>query len=105
MLVAAWDDPTGHGGLTTQSDTLRGLEANIREAIAAHFDPGELPTRALLTESDEAADFIAAIERGLTDLDHGRAFPARDALAALGQKFAFSRDSHRHSQLFRSSSS
>ena len=43
MLIASWDDPTGLGGLTTQADNLTDLEANLREAVAVHFDPEELP--------------------------------------------------------------
>ncbi len=104
LLIAAWNDSTCHGGLTTKAATLRNLEANIREAIAAHFDPGELPTLILLTEWDETTEFISAIERGLSDLDHGCVFPVRDALAAVGEKFAFSRSARPQSQLFRSSS-
>jgi predicted RNase H-like HicB family nuclease len=47
-LVASWDDPEGSGGLTTQSETLSELEGNIREAISAHFEPGEIPKRVRL---------------------------------------------------------
>ena len=45
VLVASWNDPRGLGGLTTQSDRLSDLEANIREAVEVHFDPSELPSR------------------------------------------------------------
>jgi predicted RNase H-like HicB family nuclease len=43
-LVASWDDPRG-GGLTTQAENLTELEKNIREAIEAHFDSDEIPSR------------------------------------------------------------
>ena len=42
-LMAWWDDPAGSGGLSTQADQLSDLERNIREAVAVHFEPGELP--------------------------------------------------------------
>ena len=43
VLVASWDDPGGSGGLATQADQFSDLERNIREAVAVHFEPGELP--------------------------------------------------------------
>ena len=43
LLVASWDDPGGCGGITTQAERLGDLERNIREAVAVHFEPGELP--------------------------------------------------------------
>ncbi|MCU1328551.1 MAG: hypothetical protein JWN34_3921 [Bryobacterales bacterium] len=42
-LVASWDDPAGVGGLTTQGETLAELEDNMREAVAAHFEPEDAP--------------------------------------------------------------
>jgi predicted RNase H-like HicB family nuclease len=42
-LVASWDDPCGFGGLTTQAETLAELERNIRDAIAVHFEPDDVP--------------------------------------------------------------
>jgi hypothetical protein len=51
-LTAAWDDPRG-GGLTTQAETLSGLEGNIRDAVEAHFDPEELPRRIRLHFADD----------------------------------------------------
>ena len=52
-LIASWDDPRGFGGLTTQAEKLSDLEENIREAIAVHFEPDELPGRVRLHfESD-----------------------------------------------------
>jgi hypothetical protein len=44
MLVAAWDAPGG-GGITTQGASVEELRANIREAVACHFDEGEGPGR------------------------------------------------------------
>lgn len=52
-LVASWDDPGGFGGLTTQAEKLSELEDNIREAIAIHFDPEELPKRVRLHFVDD----------------------------------------------------
>jgi len=43
ILVASWDDPDGFGGITTQAERLGDLERNIRDAVAIHFEPGELP--------------------------------------------------------------
>jgi hypothetical protein len=43
ILVASWDDPDGFGGITTQAERFGDLERNIREAVAVHFEPGELP--------------------------------------------------------------
>lgn len=40
-LVAAWDDPSGHGGITTQAPDLERLIAAIKEAAACHFDAGD----------------------------------------------------------------
>ena len=42
-LVAAWDDPSGHGGITTQAVDLRELQDHILDATLCHFDPGEVP--------------------------------------------------------------
>jgi predicted RNase H-like HicB family nuclease len=36
-LVASWDQPGG-GGISTQGASLEELWANIREAVACHFD-------------------------------------------------------------------
>jgi predicted RNase H-like HicB family nuclease len=53
MLIASWDDPAGRGGLTTQAETLGGLEANLREAIEVHFDAEEMPGRVRLHFADD----------------------------------------------------
>jgi predicted RNase H-like HicB family nuclease len=52
-LVASWDDPRGFGGLTTQAEKLSDLENSIREAIAVHFEPGELPRQVRLHFVDD----------------------------------------------------
>ncbi len=41
--VASWDAPGGKGGLTTQGQDLRDLQANIWEAVCCHFGPGRMP--------------------------------------------------------------
>jgi predicted RNase H-like HicB family nuclease len=52
-LVASWDDPRGFGGLTTQAEKLSELENNIREAIAVHFEPDDLPKQVRLHFVDD----------------------------------------------------
>jgi predicted RNase H-like HicB family nuclease len=52
-LVASWDDPGGFGGLTTQAERLSDLERNIREAIAVHFEPDDLPKQVRLHFVDD----------------------------------------------------
>jgi len=42
-LVAIWDDPSGHGGITTQGSNLQELEAMIKDAVRCHFDEGAGP--------------------------------------------------------------
>jgi hypothetical protein len=42
------DDPQGLGGLTTEGRNLSDLENNVREAVAIHFEPDELPKRVRL---------------------------------------------------------
>ena len=42
MFVAVWDAPGG-GGITTQGVSVEELHANIREAVACHFEEGEAP--------------------------------------------------------------
>ena len=43
-LVASWDAPEG-GGITTQGGSVEELQANVREAVACHFEEGEAPAR------------------------------------------------------------
>jgi hypothetical protein len=43
VLVASWDDPSGAGGITTQGQDLRDLQAMIRDAVSCHFDDGAGP--------------------------------------------------------------
>ncbi len=52
-LVVSWDDPRGLGGLTPQAQKLSELEDNIREAIAVHFDPEEIPRKVRLHFVDD----------------------------------------------------
>ncbi len=52
-LVASWDDPRGFGGLTTQAEKLSELERNIREAIAVHFEPDDIPKQVRLHFVDD----------------------------------------------------
>jgi predicted RNase H-like HicB family nuclease len=42
VLVAAWDDPSG-GGITTQGEDLRELEAMVKDAVQCYFDEAEWP--------------------------------------------------------------
>ena len=42
VLVASWDAPDG-GGITTQGASVEELHANIREALACHFEEGAAP--------------------------------------------------------------
>ena len=41
-LVAVWNDASGRGGITTQAQDLEKLIAAIKEAVACHFDVGDL---------------------------------------------------------------
>ena len=60
VLVASWDDPGGSGGLTTQAIQLGDLERNIGEAVAVHFEPGELPKHYWCTgRAGKVVDFRA----------------------------------------------
>jgi predicted RNase H-like HicB family nuclease len=43
-LIACWDAPDGSGGITTQGEDLRDLQAQIVDAVAIHFDD-EAPQR------------------------------------------------------------
>jgi predicted RNase H-like HicB family nuclease len=44
-FVAAWDEPDGNGGITTQGHDLSELQAMVREAVLCHFDEGKAPKR------------------------------------------------------------
>jgi predicted RNase H-like HicB family nuclease len=44
VLVASWDAPEG-GGITTQGGSMDELRANVREAVACHFEEGKAPAR------------------------------------------------------------
>ncbi len=42
--VARWDDPSGKGGITSQSESWEGLEEMLWEAVLSHFDDEKVPT-------------------------------------------------------------
>jgi len=44
-LIASWDAPDGAGGITTQGEDLRDLQAQIVDAVATHFEEREAPHR------------------------------------------------------------
>lgn len=43
--VARWDHPLGHGGITTQGDSLTELQDMVAAAVLGYFEPGEMPQR------------------------------------------------------------
>ena len=43
VFTASWDDPSGQGGITTQGDDLKELQEMVKDAVACHFDEGEIP--------------------------------------------------------------
>jgi hypothetical protein len=45
LLSACWDAPDASGGISTQGNDLRDLQDQIVEAVAVHFDAGEIPNR------------------------------------------------------------
>jgi hypothetical protein len=47
-LVARWDDAPGHGGITTQGDSLAELHAMVADAVNGYFEPAERPARVRL---------------------------------------------------------
>jgi len=46
--VARWDAPGG-GGITTQGDSFRELDAMIADAVGGYFEPGQRPKRVWLS--------------------------------------------------------
>ena len=48
MLVASWDEPTGFGGISTQGEDLRDLQAQIMDAVSLHFNGEATPQRVRL---------------------------------------------------------
>ena len=44
-LIACWDAPDGSGGITTQGEDLRDLQAQIVDGVATHFEENETPRR------------------------------------------------------------
>jgi len=45
VLVAWWDDPAGHGGITTQAKDLRELQDQVADAVRCHFEPSDIPKK------------------------------------------------------------
>ena len=44
QLIASWDDPSGNGGLTTQTRDLKELQVQVDDAVHCHhFDDHEMP--------------------------------------------------------------
>jgi hypothetical protein len=37
FLVASWDAPTGHGGITTQGRNFREIQEQVADAVQCHF--------------------------------------------------------------------
>lgn len=48
MLVASWNDPSGHGGITTQGADLKELQEMVNEAVRCHFEEAERPRKVRL---------------------------------------------------------
>src|SRR5271167_2893637 len=48
LLLAYWDAPDASGGISTQGKDLRDLQDQVIEAVAVHFDAGEVPNRVCL---------------------------------------------------------
>ena len=51
-FVARWDAPGG-GGITTQGDSFRELDAMITDAVGGYFEPGKQPKRVRLHFSED----------------------------------------------------
>jgi predicted RNase H-like HicB family nuclease len=50
-FVARWDAPGG-GGITTQGDSFRELDAMLADAVDGHFEPDQRPKRVRLHFSE-----------------------------------------------------
>jgi predicted RNase H-like HicB family nuclease len=46
--VARWDDKPGHGGITTQGETLSELEEMIADAVTGYFEAPNRPQKVKL---------------------------------------------------------
>jgi predicted RNase H-like HicB family nuclease len=46
--VARWDDKPGHGGITTQGETLSELEEMIADAVNGYFEGPNRPQKVKL---------------------------------------------------------
>lgn len=51
-FVARWDAPGG-GGITTQGDSFRELDAMITDAVGGYFESNERPKRVRLHFSED----------------------------------------------------
>jgi len=58
-FVARWDDPPG-GGITTRGDTLGDLPAMVADAVAAYFEPGEVPARVTVHFAEDPVFQVAS---------------------------------------------
>jgi predicted RNase H-like HicB family nuclease len=56
--VARWDAPGG-GGITTQGDSFRELDAMITDAVDGYFEPGQRPKQVRLHFSEDPVLAIA----------------------------------------------
>ena len=45
FLVASWEAPTGHGGITTQGRDLRELQEQVADAVGCHFERESVPRK------------------------------------------------------------
>ncbi len=61
MLVASWDAPAGFGGISTQAEDLRDLQAQIMDAVSLHFDGEETPQRVRLQAVIEEEEFLEVL--------------------------------------------
>ncbi len=43
LFVATWDDPSGHGGITTQGEDLRELQDMVKDAATGYFRAAGVP--------------------------------------------------------------
>ena len=48
FLVASWDAPSDHGGITTQGKDLRELQEQLDDAVRCHFEPNSIPSKICL---------------------------------------------------------
>jgi len=51
--IARWDDKPGHGGITTQGETLSELAEMIADAVTGYFEAPKRPQRVKLHFVDD----------------------------------------------------